>query len=60
MVNLRPGKKIRNGKEVIIDMDTRITAGLHRDDSGRLVIDSLHQSVPYIYQQKRRILSKVP
>ena len=45
-------EKDTDGKEVIIDMDTRITAGLHRDDSGRLVIDSLHQSVPYIYQQK--------
>lgn len=45
-------EKDTDGKEVIIDMDTRIAAGLHRDDNGRLVIDSLHQSVPYIYQQE--------
>lgn len=39
-------------KGVTIDMDTRITAGVHREKGGGLVIDSLHQSVPYIYQQE--------
>lgn len=39
-------------KKVVIDMDTRITAGIHREPDGRLMIDSLHQSVPYIYQQE--------
>lgn len=40
------------GKEIIISMDTRITASVHREPDGRLLIDSLHQSVPYIYQQE--------
>lgn len=37
------------GKQVVVDMDTRITAGVHRENDG-LVIDSLHHSVPYLYQ----------
>lgn len=45
-------EKPAEGKTVTIDMDTRITASVHREPDGRLVIDSLHQSVPYIYQQE--------
>lgn len=40
------------GKQVIINMDTRITASVHREADGKLMIDSIHQSVPYIYQQE--------
>lgn len=37
-------------KKIIIDMDTRLTALIHREPDGRLLIDSLHHSVPYMYQ----------
>lgn len=40
------------GKKVIINMDTRITSAVHAEPDGRLVIDSLHHSVPYFYQQE--------
>lgn len=39
-------------KQMIISMDTRITSTVHQEPDGRLIIDSLHQSVPYIYQQE--------
>lgn len=45
-------EKPAEGKTVTVDMDTRITASVHREPDGRLMIDSLHQSVPYIYQQE--------
>lgn len=40
------------GKQVIIHMDTRITAAVHRQPDGSLMVDSLHHSVPYIYQHE--------
>ncbi len=40
------------GKQMVIEMDTRITATVHREPDGRLIVDSIHQSVPYIYQQE--------
>ena len=40
------------GKQVIIHMDTRITAEVHRQPDGSLLVDSLHHSVPYIYQHE--------
>lgn len=40
------------GKQVVINMDTRLTAAVHRGADGQLVIDSLHHSTPYIYQQE--------
>lgn len=40
------------GKQVIINMDTRITSVVHAEPDGRLIIDSLHHSVPYAYQQE--------
>lgn len=40
------------GKQVVINMDTRITASVHREPDGELMIDSVHQSVPYLYQQE--------
>lgn len=40
------------GKRVIIHMDTRITASLHCEPDGRLIVDSLHHSVPYLYQKE--------
>lgn len=39
-------------KQFIINMETRITSTVHREPSGKLIIDSLHQSVPYIYQEE--------
>lgn len=49
---LRAQEDNAEGKLLVIDMDTRITASVHREADGRLVIDSLHQSIPYIYQQE--------
>lgn len=46
------GESDVEGKQVVINMDTRITAVVHAEINGRLVIDSLHHSVPYIYQQE--------
>lgn len=40
------------GKQVVINMDTRLTATVHRDAGGQLMIDSLHHSTPYVYQQE--------
>lgn len=40
------------GKQVIIHMDTRITAEVHRQPDGSLMVDSMHHSVPYIYQNE--------
>ncbi|MCI7300230.1 GGDEF domain-containing protein [Ihubacter massiliensis] len=40
------------GKRMIIHMDTRITASLHCEPDGRMVVDSLHHSVPYLYQRE--------
>lgn len=40
------------GKQFVIQMDTRVTSIVHREPSGRLVIDSLHHSVPYLYQEE--------
>ncbi len=40
------------GKKVIINMDTRITAEVHRRPDGSLVVGSLHHSIPYVYQNE--------
>lgn len=39
------------GKQMVINMETRLTSVVHAEPDGRLIIDSLHHSVPYIYQQ---------
>lgn len=39
------------GKQMFINMETRLTSVVHAEPDGRLIIDSLHHSVPYIYQQ---------
>lgn len=38
-------------KQMVINMETRLTSVVHAEPDGRLIIDSLHHSVPYIYQQ---------
>lgn len=46
------GEANAEGKELVINMETRITSTVHREPDGRLIIDSLHQSAPYIYQEE--------
>lgn len=45
-------EKNTSGKRIIINMDTRITASIHREPEGNLIVDTIHHSVPYIYQRK--------
>ena len=45
-------ESVSEKKQMIISMDTRITSTVHQEPDGRLIIDSLHQSVPYIYQKE--------
>ena len=46
------GEADTGDKQLVIEMDTRITAVVHREPDGRLVVDSIHQSIPYMYQQE--------
>lgn len=39
------------GKQIVVNMDTRVTALIHQEPDGRLLIDSMHQSIPYMHQR---------
>lgn len=40
------------GRQIIVSMDTRVTALIHQEPDGRLLIDSIHHSIPYVYQRE--------